>query len=197
MKIALKHGTIRVDFFFFAVLCALSFFDRSGLLLPSLFSALLHEAGHLTAMYLLPGQAPTEMDVTPFGLRLHGAPLAEYMDGRLIVLAAGSAANWLAAGVLLPFFPRLAALNFVMGALNLLPVDSLDGGGLLRLVLRRRMGEAAAEAVLTAVSLLTLIVISLVGVTVLFRSRYNFTLLGLSLTLLFSLLLRLAHAHSA
>ncbi len=191
MSIQIKHCRIRINFYFFALLCVISFFDRSGMLLAGLLSALLHECGHLTVMLLTPGQAPSEISVTPFGIRIYGAPLAEFTDGSLAVLTAGSGANFLIGGAALVFSPHLAALNFVMGAMNLLPVDTLDGGGIVRLLLRRVCTERTAEYLLTALSLLTLTGMALAGVGILCRTGYNFSLLAMSLWLLLSLMLRL------
>lgn len=188
------HGCkVEVNFYFFAFLCIVSFFDKSGMLLFGVLSATLHELGHLAAMLLLPRQAPSEVRLTPFGIKIKNAPLAEFMDGSIAVLAAGSAVNFLLSAVTLPFSPRLAAMNFVMGAMNLLPVEMLDGGGIARLLLCRMVSQRTAEQLVTALSLLVLSGMSLLGVYILFRTRYNFTLLGMSLWMLFSLLLRLTN----
>lgn len=196
MNISIKHCRIRVNFYFFALLCVIAFFDRSGMLLAGLVAALLHECGHLAVMLLLPGQTPSDISVTPFGIRIHESPLAEYRAGHLAVLAAGSGVNFFIGSVTMAFCPRFAALHFVMGAINLLPVDTLDGGGILRILLRRLFSQKTTERLLTVSSLVTLTALSLAGVYVLFRSRYNFTLLGMSLCLLFSLLLRLSRHKS-
>ena len=192
LSFTVRQCRVTVGFPFFALLCALSLCDRSGMLLTGLSAALLHEAGHLTAMLLIPGQAPASVAVTPFGIRIGRRPLSSCANGCLTVLAAGSAVNLLVGALTLPFFPRLAALHLVTGGMYLLPVDTLDGGGILRLLLARFLPERAAEGALTVLSLLTLTALSLLGVTVLCRTRYNFTLLGMSLWLLLSLLLRLS-----
>ena len=213
-----RRVRVNVSFYFFAVAAVIALSDKSGMLLMGLLSAGLHEAGHLSAMLLLPGHAPTEISLTPFGLRIRSSPLAAFAKGNPVVLAAGSGVNlalaafFYALSSLAPLFSRFpvffnhsdfsffsfsssfsrfASLNLVMGAVNLLPVDSLDGGGLLRLLLRRFLSDRACDNVMTAVSLVTLTVMAFAGFTVLLRTRYNFTLLGMSLCLLFSLLLRL------
>ena len=182
---------VRVDFLFFALLCAAALWARSGLLAAGLLSAALHEAGHLAAMALLPGQKPSEIRVTPFGIRIQRAPLADMTGGRLPVLAAGSATNLLLALLTWRTLPRLAGLNLVMGLTNLLPVDSLDGGGIARILLERFLSDRAAERALTLLSLGTLGLMSYAGVRVLFRTRGNFSLLALALWMLASLAKRL------
>lgn len=187
----IKDCKVSVNFYFFAFLCVVSLLDKSGMILFGILSATLHELGHLIAMLIIPGQAPAAVCLTPFGIRIGGAPLAEFMSGHIIVLAAGSAVNLLLGVILLPFAPRLSTLNFVMGAMNLLPVEMLDGGGIMRLLLCKVFSQSTAEKLLIAISLIVLGGMSLLGVDILFRTRYNFTLLGMSLWMLFSLLLRL------
>lgn len=192
MRFRIRDCEIRLDFYFFAFLCIVSFFDKSGMILWGILSATMHECGHLAAMLLIPGQSPSEVCLTPFGIRIKNAPLAEFMGGSMIVLAAGSAVNMALAAVFFKLAPNLSALNFVMGAMNLLPVEMLDGGGIARLILCRIFNENTAEKILIVISLLVLTVMSLAGVYILFRTRYNFTFLGMSLWMLLSMLLRLA-----
>lgn len=186
-----KGCKVNINFYFFAFLAVISFFDKSGMLLFGMVSATLHELGHLTAMLLLPGQAPSEVSLTPFGIRIKNAPLAEFMSGSITVLAGGSAVNFLLAAATLPFAPRLSSLNFVMGAMNLLPVETLDGGGIARILLYRMCAQRTAEKISIAISLLVLSGMAMLGVYILFRTRYNFTLLGMSLWMLLSILVRL------
>ena len=191
MNLRIKDCEIKINFYFFALLCVISFFDKSGMILFGILSALLHESGHLAAMLLIPGQSPSEVCLTPFGIRIKKAPLAEFMGGNLIVLASGSAVNLVLAALLFPFWRDLAALNFVMGIMNLLPVETLDGGGIISLLLRRVCRQYTAEKITTSISLLVLIAMSFMGIYILFRTRYNFTLLGMSLWMLTTMLLRI------
>ena len=61
MSFYLGGCRIRVSFYFFALVCAGAFFDRSGITLLGLAAAFLHEAGHLAAMLTLPGEFPGEI----------------------------------------------------------------------------------------------------------------------------------------
>ena len=151
-----RRVRVNVSFYFFAVAAVIALSDKSGMLLMGLLSAGLHEAGHLTAMLLLPGHAPTEISLTPFGLKIRSSPLAEFADGNPAVLAAGSGVNLALAAVFYALAhviscstcpAKFASLNLVMGTVNLLPVETLDGGGLLRLLLRRLFSVFIAHIV--------------------------------------------------
>lgn len=191
MKFTFKGCTITINFYFFAIAAIISLFDSGGMMIGGIISAMLHEFGHLTAMMVIPGQIPAEVNVTPFGMRIKNNPVAEFMRGRITVLAAGSAVNLALAVIFISILPHFAAMNFILGTMNLLPVDTLDGGGIMKNLLCRRFSEKISECILTVISIVVLIALAFVGVYILFRTRYNFTLLGMALWLLVSVILHL------
>lgn len=191
MKFTLKGCKITINFYFFAISAIISFFDSSGMMICGIVSAILHEFGHLIAMMIIPEQIPVEVSITPFGMRIKNNPVAEFMHGRIIVLAAGSAVNLALAVIFMPIIPRFSAMNFILGAINLLPVDTLDGGGIIKNLLCQRFSEKISEYILTIISIVILTVLAFIGVYILFRTRYNFTLLGMALWLLVSVILHL------
>ena len=134
---------IRISFYFFALLCVLSLFDRRGVLLPGLVAALLHECGHLALMLLIPGHSPREIDVTPFGLRIGNSPLAEFAGGNGKILAAGCGVNFICAAATFGFLPDFAAVSFLMGV-SLPPALPRSG---------RKQSAAGGDSRLAAVAL--------------------------------------------
>ena len=103
---------------------------RGELLLP-LVSALLHELGHYGTAYAL-GVGVERITVYPFGadMRLSSALRSYRTD--LLIAAAGAAVNLLLAGVgCVTGNEMLIACNLLLGAVNLLPVEGLDGGAIL------------------------------------------------------------------
>ena len=104
-----------MNFYFFALLCAAAFFDRSGVMQWGLLAALLHECGHLAAMLLIPGQSPGKISITPFGMKIENSPLSEFARGNSVVLAAGSVVNLLSAAVTFGIQPDFAAVSLVLG----------------------------------------------------------------------------------
>ncbi|MDD6396258.1 MAG: site-2 protease family protein [Firmicutes bacterium] len=191
MNFILKGCKVSINFYFFASAVVLAMFDRSGMMLGGIISALMHESGHLAAMLIIPHQHPKEISITPFGLKIQNNSMAEFARGRVVVLAAGSVVNLILAACLFRLSPRLAAMNFVLGTMNLLPVESFDGGGILKLALSWFIGSKKAEIAVTVVSVIILTALAFVGVYILFRTKYNFTLLGMSLWLLVTVIIRL------
>ena len=183
MSFRIGKCRVSVSFYFFALLCAASFFDRTGNLPWGLLAASLHEAGHLAAMFFIPGNAPEEVSVTPFGMRIERNPLSEFGRGNAFVLAAGSGMNFLCAAVTFGFLPQFASVSLVLGVLNVLPVEGMDGGGILRIVLEQTFAPGKAGFLLKIVSYATLAAMLLTGILVLAATGYNVTLIGVTLLL--------------
>lgn len=191
MNFKFKGCKITINFYFFAIAAIISLLDSDGMMIGGMVSALLHEFGHLITMMIIPEQIPSEVTITPFGIRIKNNPIAEFVRGRIIVLAAGSFVNLLLTAIFISILPRFAAMNFVLGTINLLPVDTLDGGGIMKNLLCRHFNEKTSDCILTITSIITLAILAFVGIYILFRTKYNFTLLGMALWLLVSIIIHL------
>lgn len=108
------------------MLSLLLFFDSEGLLPVFLMAAALHELGHLIALRACGGRL-RRLHISALGGRMD-CTLPEGRAKRFCIHAAGAAMN-LAAFVFFRLlgWPLAAGANFVLLALNLLPVCPLDG----------------------------------------------------------------------
>lgn len=114
--------------------------DGISLFFILLFSVLLHEGGHAAA-FVLVGAGVPRLKGAAGGLLLTGArPLSPREEA--LVAAAGPLANLAAAGVFLLLIPGVTAKEWCFSVFavqlltalsNLLPLESTDGGRLLRL----------------------------------------------------------------
>lgn len=184
---------MRVTVPFLALLAFLLLADQSGAALCGVFAAALHECGHLLAMFL--ERRPVRaVCLTVFGAEIRSESAANTYWKDALVFLAGPAVN-LCAFLLLsaaspsaPFILRLfAAANGLLGAFNLLPVEPLDGGQALFCALQGKFSRAKSFAIVQVFSFLTVAPLMAAGLLMLFRSRWNFTLL-LAAVYLFSLL---------
>lgn len=146
------------------MLVSLLLTDRSHLALAALLAAAVHEAGHLVLARVL------RVPVRALRFHLLGAGLVP--GGRLLcygeeflLCAAGPLFSLLFAALPAPFWGRsefavlLSCASLLLGMLNLLPIRAFDGGRMLACALSARWDPAAADRVLTATSLLFLLLL--------------------------------------
>ena len=80
--------------------------------------------------------------------------------------------------------------HLTLGVFNSIPVSTLDGGQALLILLQHRMSPYRANRILDVLSLVILFPLAAAGFWVLLRSKYNFTLLAVSLYLIAVVLLK-------
>ena len=183
-----RFGTVRVtvDFFGILVVTGMLLLDCSGCAGAALLACCLHEGGHALAMAVC-GVALREVRLCPWGIRMERAAGERSKGIECLIAASGPAINLIAALILWPLSERLAAIQAACGLFNLLPLEGMDGGDLLRLCVLSRLPDHRADAVHTAVTLTIGFAASALGVVVLFRAK-NPTLLLAGLYLTFLLL---------
>ncbi len=147
-------------------------------------AAALHEAAHLAALGIFHA-APEAVTLTALGCRI--VPRREkFLNGwkSCAVSLAGPGANLAAYGVL-ALAGRgsglFAGSNLALGLLHSLPIEPLDGGLALRSAAGQVLGWERAGRLSRIVSAILLLPLAALGFLILLRTRYNFSLLALSL----------------
>ncbi|MBQ7255068.1 MAG: hypothetical protein IJS31_02320 [Oscillospiraceae bacterium] len=107
--------------------------------LLTILAAFLHECGHLLALFAL-GVRISSVRIGAFGAEINIAPCGRREE--LLSAAAGPACNLLCAAVFWRPFHLFAVLHLLLAAYNMLPVDPLDGGRILRVLFGRRIAYA-------------------------------------------------------
>ena len=156
-------------------------------------AAACHESAHVAALFYWKAP-PAKLLLSGLGCRLTLDSQRPLSYGKMAwVSLAGPGANLLiAVGLLLlgqgetPFF----AANFALGVFHCLPVEPLDGGMALRAFLSCLLGNDTAAKITFAVGLAVLIPLAVLGFVILLRTRYNFSLLAISLYLMLYLVLK-------
>ena len=143
-----------VDYLAAALLAAYLFYDGSGTALWVLAGAIVHELGHLGAIWLL-GQQMNGIRIRPCAVcidKTRGDAAQEMM-----ISAAGPLAGMLAAAVFGAFgWIRGAAASLVLTLFNLLPICPLDGWRLLDLLLEPRFLPQTARKIKIAAGVIAL-----------------------------------------
>lgn len=174
----IKGVTISVSVYFAALLTFLFALFPCGYAPLGLLCCVLHEMGHLIFIRICGGKVKAinfgiyGMRITP-AANLNLSPLKE-----AAVCSGGPLVNLIL--FLLSFFIQshaFAAINIAMALFNLLPIESTDGGNILYNVLIYKTSEEKAKTTLKILSAVFLFFIFVLGFIILFKTKYNFTLL--------------------
>lgn len=171
-----------------AIFLCLLVTDRTGLCAVLLIAAVLHEVGHLLAARVL------QISVSALRLGFLGARI-EAESGVLsygsewVLAAAGPFASFVCAGVAAPFRNtsdfalRFCAVSLLLGLLNLLPIDTFDGGRMMRCTVAKLFGQGVSDAVCRVLSFGMLFLLWSASVYLLLRAGSGISWLGFSMSL--------------
>ena len=177
-KLKIKNTTYGISFSFFFVIALVTICSASQTekLLMTLVSCALHELGHLVLMTAF-GSSPQEIVVYGGGIRItpDDKQLSEYHE--LAVLFGGAAVNF--ALCLLSYMANgggfFCQVNFLLGALNLLPFRYFDGGRILALLADGKFFRAVF-ILLSAVAMIHMILHGTVSIS--FAATFCFIVLS-------------------
>ena len=188
MRFRLRQTEILIGYEAVAAMTAALLLDRQGRVICCFLAAVMHECGHLLMMLLFRCQ------VRSVQLRLFDVSIVadepKSVRADTLIAAAGVMTNLLFAAVCYPFSRMMCISHLVIGGFNLLPMESLDGGRLLTIWLSRRLSAVTVERVLKILTFILLTPILCGGIFVLLKTKYNYSLLTVSLYLLTVLFLK-------
>ena len=194
MSFFIKDTEIKIGFLFAASVAALLCFDVGPQVQLSVLSGILHEGGHVFSLLLL-GERPQKICFGLFGLTvLRRNDIKLNYKNEIITAFCGPFVNIAICVCALLFYLNyrdnqalfsVVAINAALALFNLLPVSGLDGGRILECVLFEK-----SEIILCVTSLVVLIPLTVAGFLTLVKSRYNFSLLLLSVYLLILLVFK-------
>lgn len=138
----LKFGKLKIHItFLFAAFIAFALNSEKGQALITVFAgALIHECAHLCFL-LSYGERGLTLEVSPGGAKIAGGGFdALPYDKSLVCVLAGPCVNLILAATLFAAskimnaeaLNRAAQVNFMLGAMNLIPLSFLDGGRALK-----------------------------------------------------------------
>lgn len=188
MKLRIADIDIYVGYEAVAALTAVLLIDRENRFICCLAAAVVHELGHMLMMRLRSVRI-TGLRLRLFDVLIEAAEPPSFGADVLITLG-GPAANLAFAAVSLPFSFEIGMPQLALGVFNLLPAMSLDGGHLLRICLERRYSARVCDIILTITTIVFVLPLMTAGIYLLFKSKYNYSFLAISLYLLAVLLLK-------
>lgn len=192
MKLRLFGTVFELSYPLAAAITALIILDGSESVFICLLAAVMHESGHIAAMRLF-GDMPERIRLSLFDAAIIDRKKS-LRNGRkeIVIVLSGIAVNYLsaAAGLVLYLFLKqewliaFVTAHLALGLFNSLPVDSLDGGQAVMILLLHFFSPERSERILTVISAAILIPVACAGFLLLFHTRYNFTLLFAALYLI-------------
>lgn len=158
MRFRLFGTEFYVSFLFAAVITAMLAFDRTGFILPLFFAVLIHELGHLAAMWVL-DCAPKRVRLVPAAVEIT-TKIGTGAGHEIIIALCGPAVNLLMFGTLfinyLAFgndgYLTVGLINLLIGVFNLIPVTGLDGGTVLFNIICRKAEPSRAGLIMRIIN---------------------------------------------
>ena len=195
----MKRCRVNISVYFAVIMACIVVLDHTGLAVLALICAALHEAGHFIAIAACHGEIQ-EVSFKTFGvnIRLARGTKLSYTQECLIALS-GCAANLICSLAALILFGNgimrnqmyaMMYMNLILCAFNILPISSLDGGRAVEAAMCGKLGFVKAHNVVHVLSLIFIAPLTILGVYLLVRTGYNFSLLVASVYLAVGLIMR-------
>lgn len=176
MKLKIGKTSLIIDYYFIAVLTLMLVVFKNESILRCFFFCVLHELGHLTAMFAF-GERVRSVRLGYFGMKIDCGDRILPAGRETVVALAGPTVNLVLAAVCrLLGFNEAFSVNVALAVFNLLPVKMLDGGRILALFL--------SPGAMRAVGITVGALMSLIGAAVAIYTKNNYIFLIVSLYIL-------------
>ncbi len=186
--------SIKISYLILCMLALFSFNDENHTFFTAFFASIMHETGHIIAAVIL--SLPIKsVAFLPFGIRLELKCDLEIISTKkkLTLLFAGPFLNLFCFAVFYYFGRQIsfaAVAHLAVGAFNLMPISTLDGGRILKELLSLKVNEITAEKICDIMSIFLSGVMLVLGTLLLVYSGYNVSLLFTAIYLAIFIIIR-------
>ena len=197
MKFKLFGTEIYISFFFAAVITVMLATDRTGLLIPTLFAVIIHEIGHLFAMWLLEC-APKRIKLIPASVQITNSFSKKY-DNDIKIAICGPLVNLVLFAVLYINYITFknenvlnyALINLLVFFFNSLPVSGLDGGTVLYTLLLKKYDINKAALTVKIITVVFGAALLFAAIVLTIKGRLNISLYIIAVYLLIMSLIKM------
>lgn len=197
MKLKIHNTSLQISYALIC-LCAVCLVTNTftGFVI-CLLSVLFHEAGHLLPIAIF-GGFPRKIKISMFEIAISDDNRnSRSLFQNIIIIFFGPFANFICFIIFYllylfcnDIFLSFATVNLFLGLFNMLPVLSLDGGQLLYLLLSRKLDDSKAQKTVNILTFIFIFPVAAMGFILLFRTKYNFSLLAVCFYLIMSLVMK-------
>ena len=161
----------------FWIIGILAIFKKNALfyLLPITF----HETSHIIAIVLLKKKI-SKFSLSCTGLNIDIRGSLSYNE-QIIISLAGPLGSILFYFLLAPFYENFANVSLALGLLNLLPISSLDGSGILYPLIANQISFDVSEKIRRIIDIAGTVLFFTLAVFALVITRYNFSVLFMAI----------------
>ena len=141
-------------------------------------ASLLHEIGHLAAIYLFKNKVSC-ITLRPFGAVIERAQNRGSYIGDAVISLSGPLVNLISFAISALFnrYGYFSAASLILALINLMPAKPLDGYCALSALLLSRLSITKAEKICKAISLFVLFVIWIFSIYMILYANFNVSLL--------------------
>ena len=160
MTLIVNETKLKIDFTFALTVSLMLLLCKQDTVIISLLSSCLHEIGHLFFMYIF-HQKINSVTFGAFGVRIERQMTSAVSYKKEAVIALGGIlVNFIIAGTGAIYYYvagdsfslRLTAVNIIIAIFNMIPLDTLDMGRVLRYTLLNKVDENKCDRILTVIS---------------------------------------------
>lgn len=196
MKFKIFGTKIYISFLFSAIITLMLYFDKTTLFLPCLIATLLHEIGHLFAMWLYEC-APKEINLIPTSVQIVRV-FSKKPYGETFIAFFGPLVNIVFFAVFYINYLcfkdekiiKFALINLIIAIFNLLPVKCLDGGDIIFNIIADKKDIYSAEKTVNILTFISATILFILGVFLLLKGNINITIFIMALYLLLSVIIK-------
>ena len=160
MTLIVNETRLKIDFTFALTVSLMLLLCKQDTVIISLLSSCLHEIGHLFFMHIF-HQKINSVTFGAFGVRIERQMTSAVSYKKEAVIALGGIlVNFIIAGIGAihyyvagdSFSLELTAVNIIIAIFNMIPLDTLDMGRVLRYTLLNKVDENKCDRILTVIS---------------------------------------------
>lgn len=191
MMLFVKKTKIYINFPAFCIATLIIILSKSNALFWGMLAAVLHEFGHVFIM-IKNNNIPSAININLFDIKITERSVCQCYKQDIITLLFGPLFNLITYFFILTLNMAINKKilicfmneNLILGLFNLLPINLLDGGKILYILICKCKNCILADKILKIISLSILMILTILGFFIFLSCKYNFSLLFISLYLI-------------